>query len=184
MISARPPTGRRLFAGCLLVLGLVYPLVVTGIAGVGLPRQAHGSPDVRLQRVGGGFEVIAQPVTDPRYFHPRPSAVDLQRVGLRGVEPRADEPTPYRAGERLVAALRESGVAGPIPADLVMASASGLDPHLSVEAALVQAPLVARPGTGRPTRCGHSSSPAGRRPDPVPPRVRDANALNRALDAP
>ena len=88
---------------CLMVLtvlaGFVYPLVVTGIAAVAFPHQAHGSLIVRDGRTVGS-ELIGQPFTDPKYFwagrRPPRATVNraLQRPELRRLEPRADQPGP------------------------------------------------------------------------------------------
>lgn len=130
-----------------IVCGVLYPLVVTVIAHIAFPRQASGSVLIRNGREVGSA-LIGQPFSSPSYFWGRPSATS---------------PTPYNAaastGSNLgplnpaladsvrarIAALRAADptLAGPVPIDLVTSSASGLDPHISVAAALVQAPRVA-----------------------------------------
>lgn len=174
-----------LFAGCLLVLGLLYPLAVTGIAGAAFPAQAHGSLIYRSDGSVTGSELIARPVTDPRYFHPRPSAVDYNASGSGGSNLGPTNPLLLERVNASVSALRDSGVTGPVPAELAMASASGLDPHLSVEAALVQVPLVAAARNLSADEV-RSFVLAHRVGDPVPfhPEYVNVNALNRALDAP
>ncbi len=174
-----------LFAGCLLLLGLLYPLVVTGIAGVAFPVQAHGSLMYASDGSVAGSELIARNVTDPRYFHPRPSAVDYNASGSGGSNLGPTNPLLLERVNASVSALRSAGVTGPVPADLVMASASGLDPHLSVEAALVQAPLVAA-ARNRSADEVRALVLANRVADPMPfhPEYVNVNALNRALDAP
>jgi K+-transporting ATPase ATPase C chain len=173
-----------LFAGCLLVLGLLYPLVVTGLAGVAFTAQAHGSLIYADDGSVAGSELIARNVTDPRYFHPRPSAVDYNASGSGGSNLGPTNPLLRERVNASVSALRASGVTGPAPAELVMASASGLDPHISVEAALVQAPLVAA-ARNRPADEVEAIVLAHRVADPVPfhPEYVNVNALNRALDA-
>ncbi len=133
----------------LLLTGIVYPLVVTGIARALFPRRAEGSlvTDGRGRVVGS--ELLAQASASPAYFQPRPSA-----AGEAGYDPMASGgsnlgPTSRKlrdeAARRLVA-LREAnpGAPGAPPVELVTASGSGLDPHLSPEAALWQAPRVAK----------------------------------------
>ncbi len=132
----------------LLVTGLLYPLLVTGLAQVLFPSQAKGSlvKDDRGQIAGS--ELISQGFASPGYFQPRPSA-----AGEKGHDPMASSgsnfgPTSKKLAERAAADAdrlrRENPSApGPIPAELVTASASGLDPHLSPDAALWQVPRIA-----------------------------------------
>jgi len=121
-----------------VLLGLAMPLAMTGIGQVVFPAQANGS----LVRVDGrvvGSELIAQPFTEPRYFQPRPSAVDYD-----GAASGASNLAPTSA--LLLAAVRERVTAygtAPIPADAAYASGSGLDPHISPENAARQIPRVA-----------------------------------------
>jgi potassium-transporting ATPase KdpC subunit len=174
-----------LFAGSLLVLGLLYPLALTGIAGVAFPSQAHGSLTYAADGSVTGSELIARNVTDPRYFHPRPSAVEYNTSGSGGSNLGPTNPLLLERVNASVSALRAAGVAGPVPAELVLASGSGLDPHLSVEAALVQAPLVAA-ARNRPVDEMRALVLANRVQDPTPfhPEYVNVNDLNRALDAP
>jgi K+-transporting ATPase ATPase C chain len=130
-----------------LVTGLLYPGVVTGLAQLLFPWQAHGS----LVRANGrvvGSALIGQPFTRPEYFHPRPSAAG------RGYDATASGgtnkgPTDRKLADTLIAGavrqvVQEDGaVRGHIPADMVTASASGLDPHISPANAELQIARVA-----------------------------------------
>jgi potassium-transporting ATPase KdpC subunit len=131
-----------------VVTGVAYPLLVTGIAQGLFPYQANGSLIEKGGKVAGS-ELIGQPFSDPRYFWSRPSATG---------------PTPYNGGastgsnqgplnpaleeavKARIAALRaaDPGNTAPIPVDLVTASGSGLDPHISPAAAEYQLMRVAR----------------------------------------
>jgi len=131
-----------------LITGVIYPLVVTGIARLAYPRKAGGSLIVRDGRASGS-ELIGQPFDDPRYFRGRPSATGLHSFNaaassgsnLGPVNPSLADAVTARV-ESLRAADPENTL--PVPADLVTASGSGLDPHISVPAALYQAARVAR----------------------------------------
>jgi len=140
-------------AAMLLVLlsiltGLVYPVLVTGIAQVVFPRQANGS----LMEQDGqpiGSELIGQAFADPRYFWSRPSATSpfpYNAAASSGSNLGPTNPALEDAVRARMEALRvaDPGNTSPIPVDLVTASGSGLDPHISVAAALYQVPRVAR----------------------------------------
>jgi len=131
-----------------VLCGLVYPLAITGLARMLFPRQARGSLVVRDGRVVGS-ELIGQAMEDPRYFWPRPSATPSFPYNAKlssgsNIGPR--NPTRQNAMSRRREALlaADPGNTAPIPADLLMASGSGLDPHISPEAAAWQAGRVAR----------------------------------------
>jgi K+-transporting ATPase ATPase C chain len=123
----------------------VYPLVVMGVGRIAFSHQAEGSLIVD-NGVVTGSELIGQAFTSDRYFNSRPSAAG------KGYDASASSgsnlgPTSKALADRIkgdVALRRSQGVTGPIPADLVTASASGLDPDLSPAAVLVQIPRVAR----------------------------------------
>ena len=123
----------------------VYPLVVLAIGQGVLPHQANGSLIVDNGNVTGS-ELIGQSFTSDRYFNSRPSAAG--KTGYDGTSSSGSNygPTSKALNDRIVADIatrRKQGMTGDIPADLVTASASGLDPDLSPEAALIQVRRVA-----------------------------------------
>jgi K+-transporting ATPase ATPase C chain len=130
-----------------LLLGVAYPLVITGICQVLFPRQANGS----LITAGGkviGSDLIGQNFSRPEYLHSRPSAAG------NGYDPTSSAgPNCGPTNQKLIDRVRASLAAfrkenpdyhGPIPADLLTASASGLDPHISPDSARAQAARVAK----------------------------------------
>ncbi len=130
-----------------VITGLAYPGVVTGLAQLLFPRQANGS----LVSVDGkvvGSALIGQPFTRPEYFHPRPSAAGA------GYDPTASAgtnkgPTDLKLADTLIAGSvaevrAADGATGPLPADMVTRSASGLDPHISPANAELQVARVAK----------------------------------------
>ena len=131
-----------------VLTGLVYPVVVTGIAQLVFPRQANGSLIVRDGKVVGSA-LIGQPFDDPKYFWGRPSATSpfpYNAASSSGSNQGPTNPALYDAVKGRVEALRaaDPGNTAPVPADLVTASGSGLDPHISPAAALYQIGRVAR----------------------------------------
>lgn len=133
----------------LLAVGLVYPLLTTAVATTVFPDRAAGS----LVKDGAGetigSELIAQPFGKPGYLWSRPSAAGEKGYDGTGSSGSNLGPTSRalreRAEKELHRLLQENPDApGPVPAELVSASASGLDPHLSPEAALWQVPRIAR----------------------------------------
>ena len=140
-----------------LITGLAYPLAMTGIAQVLFPRQAQGSLIERNGTVVGS-ELIGQVFESDKYFHGRPSATTAPDPN----DSTKTVPAPYNAansgGSNLgpsnkalidrvqadIEKLKQENPSMPAPMDLVTTSASGLDPHISPEAALFQVPRIAK----------------------------------------
>jgi K+-transporting ATPase ATPase C chain len=130
-----------------LITGVAYPLAVTGIAQLAFPEQANGSLIKRGDKLVGS-RLIGQSFSDPRYFWARPSATTpapYNAASSSGSNLGPLNPALADAVKARVDALRaaDPGNTSPVPVDLVTASASGLDPHISVAAAEYQAGRVA-----------------------------------------
>ena len=145
-----------ILVGLTLITGLAYPLAITGIAGTIFPYQAQGS---LIEKDGKtiGSALIGQEFKDDKYFHGRPSVTTTADPA----DSTKTVPAPYNAanssGSNLgptskalsdrmsedVAKLKAENPSMPVPADLVMSTGSGLDPHITPEAALFQVPRVA-----------------------------------------
>jgi potassium-transporting ATPase KdpC subunit len=137
-----------LFVLLSVLTGIIYPLVVTGIAGLVFPHQAQGSVIVRNGKAVGS-DLIGQSFSGPKYFWSRPSATSPQPyngTGSTGSNLGPLNPALIDAVKARIQALQaaDPGNKAPIPVDLVTASASGLDPHISVAAAQYQVIRVAR----------------------------------------
>jgi K+-transporting ATPase ATPase C chain len=130
-----------------VICGGIYPAVVTGLAKALFPHQAKGSFVTGQTGKVTGSTLIGQPFSDPKYFWPRPSATSefaYNPLASGGSNAGATNPAYLQTvGERLQG-LRSAGVNGPVSAELVQASASGLDPHISPAAAQAQISRVAR----------------------------------------
>ncbi len=137
-----------------IITGVVYPLLITSVAQVAFPRQANGSLITQNGKAVGS-ELIGQEFSDPRYFWGRLSATGdypynaynaQTGTGSSGSNYGPMNPALVKAAQARIDALKaaDPGNTAPIPVDLVTASGSGLDPNISVAAALYQAPRVAR----------------------------------------
>jgi K+-transporting ATPase ATPase C chain len=131
-----------------LLTGVLYPFIVTGISRAGFQRQAQGS----LLRTGDklvGSALVGQRFSSPHYFHGRPSAIekayDAGNSGGSNFGP-SNAKFLEEVGGRVETVRKDNGLerTASVPADLVLASASGLDPHISVEAATIQVKRVAK----------------------------------------
>ncbi len=137
----------RMALATMVLTGLLYPLAVTGLAQAIFPSRANGSV-VRGEDGGPmGSERVGQPFGDPEYLQPRPSAAGGGYDGLASSGSNLG-PTSARLrgrveGDILLLRERNPNAAGPVPVDLATASASGLDPHITPEAAFWQADRIA-----------------------------------------
>jgi K+-transporting ATPase ATPase C chain len=126
-----------------ILLGVIYPLAVTGLAQLLFPNKANGE----LIEVNGkivGSRLLAQSFTGARYFHPRPSAVNYDPTNSNGSQL---GPTNHQLIDRVkgdVATLQAENPGTPVPVDLVTTSASGLDPQITPAGAEFQLPRVAK----------------------------------------
>ena len=130
-----------------IICGGIYPAVVTGLAYAIFPKQATGSFITDKTGKEIGSTLIGQPFADAKYFWPRPSAstdFGYNSMASGGSNSGPTNPDYLKTVGDRVKALRDTGVTGPVPADLVQASASGLDPHITPESARLQVARVAK----------------------------------------
>ena len=130
-----------LFFAFTIICGGIYPAVVTGVAQALFPKQANGS--LIMDRSGKviGSSLIGQPFSGSNYLWPRPSATTdfaYNPMGSGGSNSGPTNPDFIKTVSARVKVLHDAGLSGNIPSDLVLASASGLDPHISLEAARAQ----------------------------------------------
>jgi potassium-transporting ATPase KdpC subunit len=137
-----------LFGSLTLLTGVIYPLLITGIAQLIYPRQANGSLIVQNGQVLGS-DLIGQSFSDPKYFWGRLSATipfPYNAAASGGSNLGPSNPALIAEVQACLQALKtaDPGNTEPVPVDLVTSSASGLDPDISLAAALYQVPRVAR----------------------------------------
>lgn len=129
----------------MILLGLVYPFVMTGIANLLFPYQAKGSI-IKIDGKPVGSELIGQKFTDPRWFVGRPSAVDYDASSSGGTNYALSNPKFHEEVQKNIEEFLKNnpGVKrSEIPADIITSSGSGLDPHISPKAAYLQVKRVA-----------------------------------------
>lgn len=140
-------TTLKLFAILMVIVGVIYPVAVTVLAQLIFPKEAGGS---LIYDSGGnltGSALIGQPFSDPKYFWSRPSATsgypyNPLASGGSNLGPTNKDLIGQISNRTNL--LNSSGIQAPVPSDLVEASASGLDPHISMQSVLVQIPRVAK----------------------------------------
>jgi len=141
-------TAVLLFSVITLLTGIVYPLVITGLAQTLFTRQANGSL-IKINEGKTASELVGQPFSKARYFWGRPSAtmhVAYNGASSAGSNLGPSNPALEEAVRKRIATLRSADPDNklPVPVDLVTASGSGLDPHISPAAALYQVPRVSK----------------------------------------
>ena len=129
-----------------VLVGVIYPLVITGLARMVSKDKADGQL-IRRNGVTMGSRILAQPFSSPQYFHPRPSAAGTNGWDATNSGGSNYGPTNQKLIDRVkgdVATLQQENPGKPIPVDLVTTSGSGLDPHITPAGADFQIPRVAR----------------------------------------
>lgn len=134
----------RLLIVMTVLCGGVYPLLVTGVAKLAFPAKAEGSVIYNAKGEAVGSELLAQRFRDEKYFWPRPSAGDYATVASGASNKGPTSADLKKAVDERRAALAKTAEGAPVPADLLFASGSGLDPHISKESARLQVQRVAR----------------------------------------
>ena len=131
-----------------VVTGLAYPFLITGLSQLIFPHKANGSLIVVSGKIVGS-NLIGQSFTSPKYFNGRPSAIekpyDASNSGGSNFGP-SNAKFLEEVGKRIGKVRQENSLnpGAPVPADLVLASGSGLDPDISLDAAMIQVPRVAK----------------------------------------
>lgn len=133
----------RMLVVMTVITGLAYPLIVTGIAQVAFKDQANGSLIYQNEKIVGS-SLIGQPFSDPKYFWGRPSATSPMPYNGASSSGSNQGPTNPALKEAVEGRIKDHGGKTPVPADLVTASGSGLDPHISPAAAEYQIARVAK----------------------------------------
>ncbi|MGV0408503.1 K(+)-transporting ATPase subunit C [Corynebacterium resistens] len=138
----------RIFFLLTLILGIAYPIAMVGVGRI-MPAKADGSMITNSQGEPAGSSLIAQEVTKPGFFFPRPSAAgdngyDAMSSSATNLSPYSKELQEAIAKQREEIAKRENVSPDEVPVDAVTSSGSGLDPHISTRYAKLQAPRVAK----------------------------------------
>lgn len=125
--------------------GFVYSATATGLGQVLFDQQANGSLIVENDRVVGS-KLVAQPFVQAQYFHPRPSATNYDPMAMAGSNMARTNPDLHKAVEERLnkIAIQDHIEKSAIPADLVTASGSGIDPEISVQSAMIQVKRIAK----------------------------------------
>lgn len=133
-------TSIKVFILFSVLLGLLYPLAITGIAQATMKDKANGSLIIENGQIVGS-SLIGQKFDSPTYFNSRPSAVDYNAAGSGASNL---GPSSKKLVDRVKADIAKDNLSNNIPADMVLTSASGLDPHISIENAKLQAQRIAK----------------------------------------
>jgi K+-transporting ATPase ATPase C chain len=167
-----------------IVTGIAYPLLVTGIAQLAFNEQANGSLILQNEKIVGS-RLIGQPFSDPRYFWGRPSATSPMPYNGAASSGSNQGPTNPALKEAVEGRIKALGGPTPVPADLVTASGSGLDPHISPAAAEYQVVRVAKARSlpEEPVRALVQEYTRGRQLGVLGEPVVNVLELNLALDA-
>ncbi len=140
-------TTLKLFVILTILVGIIYPVAITALAQLFFPKEAGGSLLYDSDGNLTGSALIGQPFSDPKYFWSRPSATSGHPYNPLASGGSNLGPTNKDLMEQIsnrTELLKSSGIQAPVPSDLVEASASGLDPHISMQSALIQIPRVAK----------------------------------------
>lgn len=139
-------TSFRVFLVFAIILGIIYPLAITGISQLIMPKKANGSLIIKDEKIIGST-LIGQEFTSLKYFHGRPSAINYNAATSGATDFGPTNPKLYAntsARIKHVQITNSLPANAAIPADMVLTSGSGLDPHISLENALLQMPRVAK----------------------------------------
>lgn len=140
-------TAVLLFISLTVITGVMYPVAVTVIGRLAFPDEAAGSLVRRADGTMVGSVLIGQQFSDPQYFWPRPSATadfPYNPMASGGSNLGPTNPELLKTVANRVKSMHEAGMPVPVPSDLALSSGSGLDPHISLEAANFQVSRVAR----------------------------------------
>jgi K+-transporting ATPase ATPase C chain len=134
------------FAVFTLLLGVVYPVAVTAVAQLAFPHQANGDLIVENGAIVGS-ELVGQNFTGPQYFHGRPSVIDYNSTTSSGsnLGP-TNQKLIDEVSQRIHEIKQEEGLnsSATVPSDMVLSSASGLEPYISLDSAMIQVPRIAK----------------------------------------